>query len=152
MPFERNLWLYDRIQKEFSNVRCELGAGFNYAAIKIKLRRDLCKEIWGLAKKKYLLFYFDTGWCRGLIFIVCKELLGLCQRDDVGIAGSRLTALSGIRLRSSAGVVVSLTDNGRARLNFEPAACRAENSYFHRYIETTNHTGLRTVCRDGMEL
>ena len=123
---------YDRIQKEFSNVRVvNWEREFNYAAI----------NNYGVtfAKGKYLLFLNNDTELIAPNFI--EELLGLCQRDDVGIAGAKL--LYQDDTIQHAGVVVGF--GGIAGHTFI-GLHRAENSYFHRAMSTQDYSAVTAAC------
>ena len=123
---------YDRIQKEFSNVRVvNWEREFNYAAI----------NNYGVtfAKGKYLLFLNnDTE----IIEPDCiHELLGFAQRPDVGAVGARL--LYQDDTIQHAGVVVGF--GGIAGHTFI-GLHKAENSYFHRAMCAQDYSAVTAAC------
>lgn len=123
---------YDKIQKEFSNVRIvKWEREFNYAAI----------NNFGVtfAAGEYLLFLNNDTELIAENFI--EELLGLCQREDVGIVGARL--LYQDDTIQHAGVVVGF--GGIAGHTFI-GLHKAENSYFHRAMSTQDYSAVTAAC------
>ena len=109
---------YDKMQAEHSNFRVVTWKeGFNYSAI----------NNYGasFAKGEYLLLLNNDTELIEEDSI--KEMLGFCQREDVGIAGARL--LYGDDTIQHAGVVIGF--GGIAGHTFI-GLHKAENSYFHR--------------------
>lgn len=109
---------YEEIQKEFSNVHVvRWEREFNYSAI----------NNFGVtfAKGEYLLFMNNDIGMIAENFV--EEMLGFCQRDDVGIVGARL--LYEDDTIQHAGVVIGF--GGIAGHTFI-GLHKAENSYFHR--------------------
>lgn len=123
---------YQKIQKEFANVRVvQWEREFNYSAI----------NNYGetFAKGKYLLFLNnDTEIISPGLF---EELLGFCQREDVGVVGARL--LYEDDTIQHAGVVVGF--GGIAGHTFI-GLHEAENSYFHRAMCAQNYTAVTAAC------
>ena len=123
---------YEKIQKEFPNVRVvRWEREFNYSAIKN----------FGVtfAKGEYLLFLNNDTEPIEPRFI--EEMLGLCQRDDVGIVGARL--LYQDDTIQHAGVVVGF--GGIAGHTFI-GLHKAENSYFHRAMSTQDYSAVTAAC------
>lgn len=123
---------YERIQKEFSNVKVVTWKeGFNFSAI----------NNFGVAfaKGEYLLFLNnDTE----IIEPDCiQEMLGFCQRDDVGAVGARL--LYQDDTIQHAGVVVGF--GGIAGHTFI-GLHKAENSYFHRAMCAQDYSAVTAAC------
>ena len=123
---------YKRIQEEFSNVRVVFWEReFNYAAI----------NNYGVsfAKGEYLLFLNNDTELIAKDFI--EEMLGLCQREDVGAVGARL--LYQDDTIQHAGVVVGF--GGIAGHTFI-GLHQAENSYFHRAMSTQDYSAVTAAC------
>ena len=123
---------YEKIQKEFPNVRVvRWEREFNYSAI----------NNFGVtfAKGEYLLFLNNDTEPIEPKFI--EEMLGLCQRDDVGIVGARL--LYQDDTIQHAGVVVGF--GGIAGHTFI-GLHKAENSYFHRAMSTQDYSAVTAAC------
>ena len=123
---------YEKLQKEFSNVRVvKWEREFNYSAI----------NNFGVtfAKGEYLLFLNNDTEPIEPRFI--EEMLGLCQRDDVGIVGARL--LYQDDTIQHAGVVVGF--GGIAGHTFI-GLHKAENSYFHRAMSTQDYSAVTAAC------
>lgn len=123
---------YEKIQKEFPNVRVvRWEREFNYSAI----------NNFGVtfAKGEYLLFLNNDTEPIEPRFI--EEMLGLCQRDDVGIVGARL--LYQDDTIQHAGVVVGF--GGIAGHTFI-GLHKAENSYFHRAMSTQDYSAVTAAC------
>lgn len=123
---------YERIQKEFPQVRVVTWEReFNYSAI----------NNFGaaFAKGEYLLFLNnDTEIIEPCMI---EEMLGFCQRDDVGIAGARL--LYQDDTIQHAGVVVGF--GGIAGHTFI-GLHEAENSYFHRAMCAQDYSAVTAAC------
>lgn len=123
---------YQLIQKEFANVRVvQWEREFNYSAI----------NNYGatFAKGKYLLFLNnDTEIISPGLF---EELLGFCQREDVGVVGARL--LYEDNTIQHAGVVIGF--GGIAGHTFI-GLHEAENSYFHRAMCAQNYSAVTAAC------
>lgn len=123
---------YERIQKEFSNVHVvKWEREFNYAAI----------NNFGVthAAGEYLLFLNNDTELIAENFI--EEMLGYCQRDDVGICGARL--LYQDDTIQHAGVVVGF--GGIAGHTFI-GLHKAENSYFHRAMSAQDYSAVTAAC------
>lgn len=123
---------YEKIQKEFENVRVvRWEREFNYSAI----------NNFGVtfAKGEYLLFLNNDTELIAENFI--EEMLGLCQREDVGAVGARL--LYQDDTIQHAGVVVGF--GGIAGHTFI-GLHRAENSYFHRAMSTQDYSAVTAAC------
>lgn len=123
---------YENIQKEFSNVRVvRWEREFNYSAI----------NNFGVtfAKGEYLLFLNNDTELIEEHFL--EEMLGLCQREDVGAVGARL--LYQDDTIQHAGVVVGF--GGIAGHTFI-GLHRAENSYFHRAMSTQDYSAVTAAC------
>lgn len=123
---------YEQIQKEFPQVRVVTWEReFNYSAI----------NNFGVtyAKGEYLLFLNNDVELIAGNFI--EELLGFCQRDDVGIAGARL--LYQDDTIQHAGVVVGF--GGIAGHTFI-GLHKAENSYFHRAMCAQDYSAVTAAC------
>lgn len=123
---------YNKIQEEFPSVRVVRWDGdFNFSAI----------NNYGVsfAQGEYLLFLNnDTELIApGSI----REMLGFCQRDDVGIAGARL--LYQDDTIQHAGVVVGF--GGIAGHTFI-GLHKAENSYFHRAMCAQDYSAVTAAC------
>ena len=119
---------YERIQKEYPNVRVVTWEkGFNFSAI----------NNFGVkhARGEYLLFLNnDTEIIEK---DVIREMLGYCQREDVGAVGARL--LYQDDTIQHAGVVVGF--GGIAGHTFI-GLHRAENSYFHRAMCAQDYSAV----------
>ena len=123
---------YEKIQKEFSNVHVVTWEReFNYSAI----------NNFGVtfAKGEYLLFLNNDTELIAENFI--EEMLGLCQREDVGAVGARL--LYQDDTIQHAGVVVGF--GGIAGHTFI-GLHKAENSYFHRAMSTQDYSAVTAAC------
>ncbi len=123
---------YDAIQKEFPQVRVVFWEReFNYAAI----------NNFGVshAKGDYLLFLNNDTEPIAENFI--EEMLGFCQREDVGAVGARL--LYQDDTIQHAGVVVGF--GGIAGHTFI-GLHRAENSYFHRAMCAQDYSAVTAAC------
>ena len=123
---------YEKIQKEFENVRVvKWEREFNYAAIN--------NFGAGFAKGEYLLLLNnDTE----IIEPDCiQEMLGFCQRENVGIVGARL--LYGDDTIQHAGVVIGF--GGIAGHTFI-GLHKAENSYFHRAVCAQDYSAVTAAC------
>ncbi len=123
---------YEKIQKEFDNVRVvKWEREFNYSAIN--------NFGAGFAKGEYLLLLNnDTE----IIEPDCiQEMLGFCQREDVGIVGARL--LYGDDTIQHAGVVIGF--GGIAGHTFI-GLHKAENSYFHRAVCAQDYSAVTAAC------
>jgi GT2 family glycosyltransferase len=120
------------MQAEHSNFRVVTWKeGFNYSAI----------NNYGVsfAKGEYLLLLNnDTELIDGDSI---KEMLGFCQREDVGIAGARL--LYGDDTIQHAGVVIGF--GGIAGHTFI-GLHKAENSYFHRAMCAQDYSAVTAAC------
>ncbi len=123
---------YDAIQKEFPQVRVVVWKReFNYSAI----------NNYGatFAKGQYLLFLNnDTELMEPRIF---EEMLGFCQREEVGAVGARL--LYQDDTIQHAGVVVGF--GGIAGHTFI-GLHKAENSYFHRATCAQDYSAVTAAC------
>lgn len=123
---------YDRIQKQFPNIRVvRWEKGFNFSAI----------NNFGVqfARGEYLLFLNnDTEIIEP---DVIQEMLGYCQREDVGIVGARL--LYQDDTIQHAGVVVGF--GGIAGHTFI-GLHKAENSYFHRAMCAQDYSAVTAAC------
>ena len=123
---------YDAIQKEFPNVRVvRWEREFNYSAI----------NNFGVshAKGEYLLFMNNDIELIAEDFI--EEMLGFCQREDVGAVGARL--LYADDTIQHAGVVVGF--GGIAGHTFI-GLHKAENSYFHRAMCAQDYSAVTAAC------
>lgn len=123
---------YEEIQKEFASVHVvKWEREFNYSAI----------NNFGVsfAKGEYLLFLNNDTELIAEDFI--EEMLGLCQREDVGIVGARL--LYQDDTIQHAGVVVGF--GGIAGHTFI-GLHKAENSYFHRAMSTQDYSAVTAAC------
>lgn len=123
---------YEKIQKEFPQVRVVTWEReFNYSAI-----NNFGAEF---AKGEYLLFLNnDTEIIEPRMI---EEMLGFCQRDDVGIVGARLLYQDGTI--QHAGVVVGF--GGIAGHTFI-GLHEAENSYFHRAMCAQDYSAVTAAC------
>ena len=123
---------YDRIQKEFPQVRVvRWEREFNYSAI----NNFGVKHSHG----EYLLFSNNDIEPIAENFI--EEMLGFCQRDDVGAVGARLLYQDGTI--QHAGVVVGF--GGIAGHTFI-GLHEAENSYFHRAMCAQDYSAVTAAC------
>ncbi len=123
---------YEKIQKEFDNVHVvRWEREFNYSAI----------NNFGVtfAKGEYLLFLNNDTELIAENFI--EEMLGLCQREDVGAVGARL--LYQDDTIQHAGVVIGF--GGIAGHTFI-GLHKAENSYFHRAMSTQDYSAVTAAC------
>ena len=123
---------YEQIQKEFSQVQVVTWEReFNYSAIN--------NFGAGFATGEYLLFLNnDTEIIAPAMF---EEMLGFCQREDVGSVGARL--LYQDATIQHAGVVVGF--GGIAGHTFI-GLHEAENSYFHRAMCAQNYSAVTAAC------
>lgn len=129
---EETFTYYEKIQKEFSNVRVvRWEREFNYSAI------NNFGETF--ARGEYLLFLNNDTELIAENFI--EEMVGLCQREDVGAVGARL--LYQDDTIQHAGVVVGF--GGIAGHTFI-GLHRAENSYFHRAMSTQDYSAVTAAC------
>lgn len=123
---------YEKIQKEFDNVRVVYWEKeFNYSAI-----NNFGSSF---AKGEYLLFLNNDTELIAENFI--EEMLGLCQREDVGAVGARL--LYQDDTIQHAGVVVGF--GGIAGHTFI-GLHKAENSYFQRAMSTQDYSAVTAAC------
>ena len=123
---------YERIEKEFPNVRVVTWKReFNYSAIN--------NFGAGFAKGEYLLLLNNDTELIAPDFL--EEMLGLCQRPDVGAVGARL--LYQDDTIQHAGVVVGF--GGIAGHTFI-GLHKAENSYFHRAMSTQDYSACTAAC------
>ncbi len=123
---------YDAVQKEFPQVRVIVwDREFNYSAI----------NNFGVkhASGEYLLFLNNDTELIAENFI--EEMLGFCQRDDVGAVGARL--LYQDDTIQHAGVVVGF--GGIAGHTFI-GLHKAENSYFHRAMCAQDYSAVTAAC------
>ncbi len=123
---------YEKIQQELGNVRVvKWEREFNYSAIN--------NFGAGFAKGEYLLLLNnDTE----IIEPDCiQEMLGFCQREDVGITGARL--LYGDDTIQHGGVVIGF--GGIAGHTFI-GLHKAENSYFHRAVCAQDYSAVTAAC------
>ncbi len=123
---------YERMQREHPNFRVVTWKeGFNYSAI----------NNFGasFAKGEYLLLLNNDTELIEPDSI--RELLGFCQREDVGIAGARL--LYEDDTIQHAGVVIGF--GGIAGHTFI-GLHRAENSYFHRAMCAQDYSAVTAAC------
>lgn len=123
---------YEAIQKEFPEVHVVTWKReFNYAAI----------NNFGVAhaKGEYLLFLNNDTELIAENFV--EEMLGFCQREDVGIVGARL--LYQDDTIQHAGVVVGF--GGVAGHTFI-GLHKAENSYFHRAMCAQDYSAVTAAC------
>ncbi len=123
---------YEKLQKEFPQVRVVTWEReFNYSAI----------NNFGatFARGEYLLFLNnDTEIIEPRLF---EEMLGFCQRRDVGIVGARL--LYQDDTIQHAGVVIGF--GGIAGHTFI-GLHEAENSYFHRAMCAQDYSAVTAAC------
>ncbi len=123
---------YEKIRKEFPQVRVvRWEKGFNFSAI----------NNFGVqyAKGEYLLFLNNDIEPIAENFI--EEMLGFCQRDDVGAVGARLLYQDGTI--QHAGVVIGF--GGIAGHTFI-GLHEAENSYFHRAMCAQDYSAVTAAC------
>ncbi len=123
---------YQSIQKEFPQVRVVTWTKeFNYSAI----------NNFGVhhARGEYLLFLNNDTELIARNFI--EEMLGFCQREDVGAVGARL--LYQDDTIQHAGVVVGF--GGIAGHTFI-GLHKAENSYFHRAMCAQDYSAVTAAC------
>ena len=123
---------YQSIQKEFPQVRVVTWTKeFNYSAI----------NNFGVhhARGKYILFLNNDTELIARNFI--EEMLGFCQREDVGAVGARL--LYQDDTIQHAGVVVGF--GGIAGHTFI-GLHKAENSYFHRAMCAQDYSAVTAAC------
>lgn len=123
---------YDKIQKEFDFVRVvKWDREFNYSAI----------NNFGVsfAKGEYLLFLNNDTEIINPESL--HELLGFCQREDVGIVGARL--LYSDDTIQHAGVVIGF--GGIAGHTFI-GLHRAESSYFNQAMCARNYSAVTAAC------
>ena len=123
---------YDKMQAEHTNFRVVTWKeGFNYSAI----------NNYGasFAKGEYLLLLNNDTELIEEDSI--NEMLGFCQREDVGIAGARL--LYGDDTIQHAGVVIGF--GGIAGHTFI-GLHKAENSYFHRAMCAQDYSAVTAAC------
>ena len=123
---------YEAVQKEFPQVRVVTWEkGFNFSAI-----NNFGVEY---ATGEYLLFLNNDTELVAENFI--EEMLGFCQRDDVGAVGARL--LYQDDTIQHAGVVVGF--GGIAGHTFI-GLHKAENSYFHRAMCAQDYSAVTAAC------
>lgn len=123
---------YEKIQKEFPAVHVvRWEREFNYSAIN--------NFGVGFAKGEYLLFMNNDIEMIAEDFV--EEMLGFCQREDVGITGARL--LYEDDTIQHAGVVVGF--GGIAGHTFI-GLHKAENSYFHRAMCAQDYSAVTAAC------
>ncbi len=123
---------YEKIQKEFPQVHVVTWEReFNFSAI----------NNFGVehAEGEYLLFLNNDTELIAENFI--EEMLGFCQREDVGIVGAKL--LYQDDTIQHAGVVVGF--GGIAGHTFI-GLHRAENSYFHRAMCAQDYSAVTAAC------
>ena len=123
---------YEKIQKEFANVHVvRWEREFNYSAI----------NNFGVsfAKGEYLLLMNNDIEMIAENFV--EEMLGFCQREDVGIVGARLIYEDDTI--QHAGVVVGF--GGIAGHTFI-GLHKAENSYFHRAMCAQDYSAVTAAC------
>ena len=123
---------YEKIQKEFPQVHVVYwDREFNYSAI----------NNFGVkhAKGEYLLFMNNDIELIAENFV--EEMMGFCQREDVGIVGARL--LYEDDTIQHAGVVVGF--GGIAGHTFI-GLHKAENSYFHRAMCAQDYSAVTAAC------
>ncbi len=123
---------YEAIKKEFPQIRVVTWKReFNYSAINNFGASQ--------ARGEYLLFLNnDTELIEPRLI---EELLGFCQREDVGVAGARL--LYQDDTIQHAGVVVGF--GGIAGHTFI-GLHQAENSYFHRAMCAQDYSAVTAAC------
>lgn len=123
---------YETLQKELPNVRVVTWEReFNYSAIN--------NFGAGFAKGEYLLLLNNDTELSEPDSI--REMLGFCQREDVGIVGARL--LYADDTIQHAGVVVGF--GGIAGHTFI-GLHKAENSYFHRAMCAQDYSAVTAAC------
>ncbi len=123
---------YEKIQKEFKQIRVVTWEReFNFSAIN--------NFGVGYAEGEYLLFLNNDTEPIAPNFI--EEMLGFCQREDVGAVGARL--LYQDDTIQHAGVVVGF--GGIAGHTFI-GLHRAENSYFHRAMCAQDYSAVTAAC------
>lgn len=123
---------YEKMQKEYPQFKVVTWEkGFNYSAIN--------NFGAGFAAGEYLLLLNNDTELIGPDSI--KELLGFCQREDVGIAGARL--LYADDTIQHAGVVIGF--GGIAGHTFI-GLHKAENSYFHRAMCAQDYSAVTAAC------
>lgn len=123
---------YEKLQKEFPSVRVvRWEREFNYSAI----------NNFGVsfAKGEYLLFMNNDIEMVAENFV--EEMLGFCQRDDVGAVGARL--LYEDDTIQHAGVVIGF--GGIAGHTFI-GLHKSENSYFHRAVCAQDYSAVTAAC------
>ncbi len=123
---------YEAIQKEFPQVHVVTwDREFNYSAI----------NNFGVtfAKGRYLLFLNNDTELIATNFI--EEMLGFCQREEVGAVGAKL--LYQDDTIQHAGVVVGF--GGIAGHTFI-GLHKAENSYFHRAMCAQDYSAVTAAC------
>ena len=123
---------YEAIQQEFPQVRVVTWTReFNYSAI----------NNFGVqaAKGQYLLFLNNDTELIAENFV--EEMLGFCQREDVGAVGARL--LYQDDTIQHAGVVIGF--GGVAGHTFI-GLHKAENSYFHRAMCAQDYSAVTAAC------
>lgn len=123
---------YEAIQKEFPQVHVVTWTReFNYSAI----------NNFGVqaAKGEYLLFLNNDTELIAENFV--EEMLGFCQREDVGAVGARL--LYQDDTIQHAGVVIGF--GGVAGHTFI-GLHKAENSYFHRAMCAQDYSAVTAAC------
>lgn len=123
---------YDRIQKEFPCIRVvRWEREFNYSAI-----NNFGVEA---ASGEYLLFLNNDTELKNPESI--EELLGFCQREDVGAVGARL--LYSDDTIQHAGVVVGFGGiAGHAFIGLQ----MAESSYFNRVMCAQDYSAVTAAC------
>lgn len=123
---------YEAVQREFPQVRVVVWEReFNYSAI----------NNFGVqhASGEYLLFLNNDTELIAENFI--EEMLGFCQREDVGAVGARL--LYQDDTIQHAGVVIGF--GGIAGHTFI-GLHKAENSYFHRAMCAQDYSAVTAAC------
>ena len=123
---------YEKLQKEFPSVRVvRWEREFNYSAI----------NNFGVsfAKGEYFLFMNNDIEMVAENFV--EEMLGFCQRDDVGAVGARL--LYEDDTIQHAGVVIGF--GGIAGHTFI-GLHKSENSYFHRAVCAQDYSAVTAAC------
>ncbi len=123
---------YERLQKEFPQVQVVTWEReFNYSAIN--------NHGASFANGEYLLFLNNDT--EVIAPGILEEMLGFCQREDVGIVGARL--LYQDDTIQHAGVVVGF--GGIAGHTFI-GLHQAENSYFHRAMCAQDYSAVTAAC------
>ena len=123
---------YEKIQKEYVNVRVVTWEReFNYSAINNFGEQFATGEYLLLLNNDTELIEPDT----------IREMMGFCQREDVGIVGARL--LYGDDTIQHAGVVIGF--GGVAGHTFI-GLHSAENSYFHRAMCAQDYSAVTAAC------